>query len=53
MAAAEAAGDSETARICQQILPQEEAMAAFLAEQLPQVTRQFLQRSESGATAKH
>jgi ferritin-like metal-binding protein YciE len=54
IAAAEAVGDSETARICRQILPQEEAMAAFLAEQLPQVTRQFLQLAETpGATAKH
>ena len=54
IAAAEAVGDGETARICGQILQQEESMAAFLAEQLPQVTRQFLQRSETpGATAKH
>lgn len=54
IAAADAVGDAETARICQQILKQEEAMAAWLAGQLPQVTQQFLQRVETpGATAKH
>ena len=54
IAAADAVGDTETSRICQQILQQEEAMAAWLKEQLPQVTRQFLQLSETpGATAKH
>jgi ferritin-like metal-binding protein YciE len=54
IAAADAVGDTETSRICQTILKQEEAMAAWLAEQLPQVTRQFLQLAETpGATAKH
>jgi ferritin-like metal-binding protein YciE len=54
IAAAYAVGDTETSRICQTILKQEEAMAAWLAEQLPQVTRQFLQLAETpGATAKH
>jgi ferritin-like metal-binding protein YciE len=52
--AADAVGDTETSRICQQILKQEEAMAAWLADQLPQVTRQFLQLAETpGETAKH
>ncbi len=54
IAAADAVGDAETSRICQQILKQEEAMAAWLGEQLPQVTAQFLQLSMTpGATAKH
>lgn len=54
IAAADAVGDTETSRVCQQILKQEEAMAAWLGEQLPQVTRQFLQLTETpGATAKH
>ena len=54
IAAADAVGDGETSRICRQILQQEEAMAAWLAEQLPQVTQQFLQLAQTpGATAKH
>jgi len=54
IAAADAVGDTETSAICKQILQQEEAMAAWLSEQLPQVTRQFLQLTETpGATAKH
>lgn len=54
IAAAEAAGDVETRRVCEQILPEEEAMAAWLAEQLPIVTQQFLQRAQTpGVTAKH
>jgi ferritin-like metal-binding protein YciE len=44
IAAAEAAGDAETKRICEFILPQEVAMAKWLDEHLPQVTQQFLQR---------
>lgn len=46
IAAAEAAGDSETLAACQQILPQEIAMAEWLLEHLPQLTEAFLLRSE-------
>jgi ferritin-like metal-binding protein YciE len=54
IAAAEAVGDSETRMVCERILPQEEAMAQWLADYLPVVTQQFLQREETpGATAKH
>lgn len=54
IAAAQLVGDSETVRVCQQILPQEEAMAKWLMDHLDAVTQEFLQRSETpGATAKH
>lgn len=53
VAAAEAAGDGETARTCRAILEQEVAMARWLEEHLPTVTRQYLGRAETpGATAK-
>ena len=52
VAAASAAGDSETERVCEQILRQEEEMAAWLAEHLPVVAAQFLRREEAGVTAK-
>lgn len=48
VAAAEAAGEEEVQRICEDILEQEEAMAAWLEEHLPLVTRQHL---EHGAAA--
>jgi ferritin-like metal-binding protein YciE len=44
-AAAETAGDTETARVCGEILREEEAMASWLADQLPSVTRTYLQRA--------
>jgi ferritin-like metal-binding protein YciE len=51
--AAELAGDHETKRVVEEILKEEQAMADWLYEQLPQVTRQFLERAESeSATAK-
>ncbi|OLL27569.1 hypothetical protein BTH42_32620 [Burkholderia sp. SRS-W-2-2016] len=45
IAAANAAGDIETRRVCEQILPQEIAMAKWLFEHLPQTVTQFLGRS--------
>lgn len=52
--AAEACGDLETKRVCEQILPQEEAMANWLAERLPATVREFLVRDETkGMKAKH
>ena len=53
IAAAKAAGDSDTAASCEQILVQEKAMAAWLLEHLPQVTQAFLTRSATpGVEAK-
>ncbi|WP_431033534.1 ferritin-like domain-containing protein [Pseudomonas yamanorum] len=47
IAAAEAAGDKETQRACELILPQEQAMADWLLENLPDITKAFLIRSEN------
>lgn len=44
IAAAKIAGDSETQRVCEQILPQELAMADWLREYLPELTDTFLER---------
>ena len=44
IAAATTAGDLETARVCEQILPQEQAMAKWLLENLPELTEEFLVR---------
>lgn len=54
IAAAELVGDMETKQVCERILAEEEAMASWLADHLPMVTRTFLERDASpGATAKH
>ncbi len=54
IAAAELCGDMETKQVCEQILPQEEAMADWLAEHLPTTVKQFLVRDEAkGVSAKH
>ncbi len=47
VSAAEALGEEEVRRTCENILKQEEEMAAWLGEQLPQVTQQYLQREAS------
>lgn len=53
IAAAEAVGDLETARICQQILPQEQEMAQWLQDHLPGLVQEFLARSATdGVEAK-
>jgi ferritin-like metal-binding protein YciE len=53
IAAAELAGDEETKRACEQILPQEIAMARWLLDHIPGVTHAFLRRSATpGETAK-
>ncbi|MBD9370128.1 ferritin-like domain-containing protein [Xanthomonas sp. XNM01] len=53
IAAAQAVGDTETQRVCEQILVQEEAMAKWLRDHLPEITQQFLVRAETpGVTAK-
>jgi ferritin-like metal-binding protein YciE len=46
-------GDSETARVCEEILHDEEAMADWLQNNIPTLTQQYLSREETpGATAK-
>jgi ferritin-like metal-binding protein YciE len=45
MEAAEAAGLPEIADICSEILQEEEAMAAWLEEQIPEVTRLVMQQT--------
>ena len=50
--AAEELGDAETARVCSDILRQEEAMAGWLERHLPEVTRQYLRRQGAGEPAK-
>ncbi|MGH7477032.1 MAG: DUF892 family protein [Longimicrobiales bacterium] len=40
--AANAAGDIETARVCDQILEEEQAMARFLADTLPIAVEQVM-----------
>lgn len=52
--AAKKVGDKETARVCEQILKQEKAMAAWLEKNLPMLTRQYLRLEETpAAVAKH
>ena len=54
VAAAAVCNDAETQRVCEEILQEEIAMADWLAEQLPAITREFLLRDETpNATAKH
>ena len=53
IAAADQCGDTETKRICETILREEEQMAEWLDQHLSSVTRQFLKRQEAGETAKH
>lgn len=53
IAAAEVAGSPEVRRICETILPQEEAMAAWLEERIPSITGEFLGRAQTNAPAKH
>jgi len=48
VAAAEAAGDMETARVCESICQEEEDMAAWLMDHIPEVTRIYLAREDAG-----
>lgn len=53
IAAADAAGDSQTKAVCEQIMAQEVAMAEWMLQHLPGVTASFLARSATpGADAK-
>ena len=49
--AAETAGDMHTAQVCRDILREEEDMAAFVDEQIPVVTKTFLERDAAGMQA--
>jgi ferritin-like metal-binding protein YciE len=44
IAAANTVGDTETARVCEEILPQEQAMAKWVLEHLPELTEEFMVR---------
>lgn len=47
-------GDEETARVCEQILQEEEAMADWLKQNIPTLTQHYLTREQTpGATATH
>ncbi|HET8789574.1 MAG TPA: ferritin-like domain-containing protein [Modicisalibacter sp.] len=53
VATAELVGDTETKRICEEILQEEEAMASWLSEHMPGTIHQYLQRNEaSDSSAK-
>ena len=52
VAAAEAVGDVQTARVCADILREEEAMAAWLADHVAEVTRAYMERDLAGLQAK-
>jgi ferritin-like metal-binding protein YciE len=47
-AAARADGDTETARVCDEICKEEEAMAAWLQDHMGSIATQYLQRDASG-----
>lgn len=52
IAAAEECGEPQAAELFRDIRREEEAMAASLAELLPGVTAQYLQREEAGVSGK-
>lgn len=52
IAAAEEAGDQQTASVCREILQEEKAMADWIERHLPAVTKQYLEREELGGPAK-
>jgi ferritin-like metal-binding protein YciE len=54
IATAREVGDTETARVCEEILREEEAMEIWLKENTAALTQQYLRREETpGVTAKH
>lgn len=48
-AGAQLVGDQQTHSVCEGILTQETAMAQWLFDQMPTVTREFLQRADNDA----
>lgn len=54
IATARDVGDQETARVCEEILHEEEAMSEWLEQNIPALTRHYLAREQApGETAKH
>lgn len=49
IAAAEALGDRETARICRENLREEEEMAQWLSQNVDQITAEYLDREQRGS----
>jgi ferritin-like metal-binding protein YciE len=52
IAAAKTVGDTETLRICEQILSEEQAMATWMLQHLSELTEDFLLRDAAGFEAK-
>lgn len=52
IAAANAVGEGEVARVCEQNLREEQAMAEWLKDNLPQVTQTFLTRAEADSAKR-
>lgn len=52
IAAARAAGETEVAHVCERILQEEKAMAAWLDEHTPSTVQQYLQRERDGLESK-
>jgi ferritin-like metal-binding protein YciE len=52
IAAAEEAGEAEVRGVCERILGEEEDMARWLGDHLPEVTRAYLMREAAGQPAK-
>ena len=50
IAAAQALGETQIASVCEQILLEDQAMAQWLQEQIPQVTRLFLSQQAAATT---
>jgi len=50
IASAEADGDQETARVCEEICKEEEAMASWLKDNMGKISTQYLQRDASEET---
>ena len=52
-AAAEAAGDTETKRVAEEILKEEQSLADRIAQLVPELTRQFVERDARAEPAKN
>lgn len=52
ISAAEDVGDAETKQACEEILREEERMAEWLSDHLPQLAREYLAREGAGTNAK-
>jgi len=52
VAAAESAGEPSIAQTCSRLMEQEQAMAAWIWDQIPALTTKFVERDASGGEAK-